>query len=89
MVETKCYVLVFCCPATKLINLQVIEAKSDDGVIDGVNRLGGEVGFPSFLIIDLRPKLKKGGSKLSRSVLRRAALPISSFMQLVFRPLSS
>ena len=52
MVETKCYVLVFCCPATKLINLQVIEAKSDDSVIDGVNRLGGEVGFPSFLLID-------------------------------------
>ena len=52
MVETKCYVLVVCCPATKLINLQVIEAKSDDSVIDGVNRLGGEVGFPSFLLID-------------------------------------
>ena len=59
VVEAKCYVLVFYCPVTKLINLQVIEAKSDDGVIDGVNRLGGEVGFPSFLLIDLRPKLKK------------------------------
>ena len=52
VVEAKCYVLVFCCPVTKLINLQVIEAKSADGVIDGVNRLGCEVGFPSFLLID-------------------------------------
>ena len=36
-VEVKCYVLVFVCPTTKLINLQVIESKSADGVVDGVN----------------------------------------------------
>ena len=52
IVEAKCYVLVFCCPVTKLVNLQVIEEKSADGVIDGVNRLGCEVGFPSYLLID-------------------------------------
>ena len=52
VVEAKCYVLVFCCPVTKIVNLQVIEDKSADGVIDGVNRLGCEVGFPSFLLID-------------------------------------
>ena len=52
IVEVKCYVLVFCCPVTKMVNLQVIEAKSADGVLDGVNRLGCEVGFPSFLLVD-------------------------------------
>jgi hypothetical protein len=38
VVEAKCYVLVSVCPITKLVNLQVIEAKSADGVIDGVTR---------------------------------------------------
>ena len=52
IVEVKCYVLVFCCPVTKMVNLQVIEDKSADGVLDGVNRLGCEVGFPSFLLVD-------------------------------------
>ena len=52
VVEAKCYVLVFACPVTKAVNLQVIEDKSADGVLDGVNRLGCEVGFPSFLFVD-------------------------------------
>ena len=49
ILEAKCYVLVFCCPVTKAVNLQVIEAKSADAVLDGVNRLGCEVGFPKTL----------------------------------------
>ena len=52
VVDVKCYVLVFMCPTTKLINLQVIEAKSADGIVDGVSRLGCEVGIPSFVLVD-------------------------------------
>ena len=52
IVEAKCYILVFACPVTKAVNLQVIEEKGADGVLDGVNRLGCEVGFPSFLLVD-------------------------------------
>ena len=51
-VQVKCYVLVFLCPTTKHVNLQVIESKSADGVVDGINRLGCEVGFPSFVLVD-------------------------------------
>ena len=52
VVEAKCYVLVSVCPITKLVNLQVIEAKSADGVIDGVTRLSCEVGVPSIMLVD-------------------------------------
>ena len=51
-IDVKCYVLVFVCPTTKLVNLQVIEGKSADAVVDGVNRLGCEVGIPSFVLVD-------------------------------------
>ena len=52
VVEAKCYVLVVVCPVTKLVNLQVLEAKSADGVIDGVTRLCCEVGVPSTMLVD-------------------------------------
>ena len=32
----------FACPVTKLLNLQVIETKSADGVLEGLTRLGWE-----------------------------------------------
>ena len=51
-IDVKCYVLVFVCPTTKLTNLQVIEGKSADAVMDGVTRLGCEVGIPSFVLVD-------------------------------------
>ena len=51
-VDVKCYVLVFVCLVTKLVNMQVIETKKTDGVIDGINRLGCEVGIPSFVLVD-------------------------------------
>ena len=52
MVEAKVYVLVFVCMITKCVNLQVVEQKSADGIIDGVNRLGCEVGMPSYILTD-------------------------------------
>ena len=36
-VEANVHVLMFACPTTKLCNLQVIESKSADGIIDGIN----------------------------------------------------
>ena len=51
-IDTKVYVLVFVCPTTKLANLQVIESKDANGVVDGINRLACEVGVPSFVLVD-------------------------------------
>merc|ERR1711867_310943 len=44
--------MVSVCLVTKAVNLQVIEGKSADAVIDGVNRLGCQVGMPSLILID-------------------------------------
>ena len=44
--------MFFVCPVSKLINLQVIEVKSADGVLEGLTRLGCEQGFPKYLLLD-------------------------------------
>ena len=40
------------CPVTKMVNLQVIESKSADGILDGITRLACEVGVPTLLLVD-------------------------------------
>ena len=50
--SAKVYIMTFACPVSKLINLQVIESKSADGVLEGLTRLGCEHGFPKYLILD-------------------------------------
>ena len=52
ILEGKCYALVAVCMVTKCVNIQIIESKSADGVIDGINRLSCEVGVPKFVIMD-------------------------------------
>ena len=52
VLDAKVYVLLFACPVTKCINLQVIENKSCDGIIDGITRLGCEVGMPKLILPD-------------------------------------
>ena len=52
VLEMKCYVFVAVCPVTKLVNLQVIETKSADGIIDGVTRLSCEIGVPFMMLVD-------------------------------------
>ena len=52
ILEGKCYALVSVCMITKCVNIQVIESKSADGVIDGINRLSCEAGVPKFVIVD-------------------------------------
>ena len=44
--------MTFACPVTKMLNLQVIETKSADGVVEGLSRLGCEQGFPKYLLLD-------------------------------------
>merc|ERR1712082_124139 len=44
--------MVSVCLVSKAVNLQVIEGKSADAVIDGVNRLGCEVGMSSLILIN-------------------------------------
>ena len=51
-VEANVNVLMFVCPTTKLCNLQVIESKSADRIINGISRLACESGVPSFIYTD-------------------------------------
>ena len=59
VLSTKTWILSFACPVSKLINLQVIESKSAEGVLDGLTRLGCEMGFPSFLLLDQEKSFMK------------------------------
>ena len=52
VMNAKVYIMTFACPVSKLINLQVIESKSADGVLKGLTRLGCEHGFPKYLLLD-------------------------------------
>ena len=46
------YVMVFVCPSTRLVNLQVIEGKNAGCILDGVTRMSCEIGVPKYLMID-------------------------------------
>lgn len=61
VIEAKVYVFIFVCPTTKSINLQVIENKAvdPDGVVDGLCRLGCEVGILYHFCIDQDSALMK------------------------------
>ena len=48
----KNYILLFACPVTKMLNLQVIESRNTQSVMEGLTRLGCEQGFPAQLILD-------------------------------------
>ena len=52
VLESKYYVSVFARPISKCVNLQVIENKAADGIIDGINRLCYEVGVPKMILTD-------------------------------------
>ena len=64
VLEAKCWVLVFACPVTRLLNLQVIEKSDSSGVIDAVTRLSCEVGIPKILMMDQDPALIKAMSEV-------------------------
>ena len=53
VIDVKVWVLVFACPTTKMVNLQVIEGKTADAVVEGVTRLCCEQGgVPSYVLAD-------------------------------------
>ena len=59
VIVAKCYIMMFACPVTKLVNLQVIEAKSAEAVLEGLTRLGCDQGFPHFLVLDQETSFMK------------------------------
>ena len=52
VLDVKNYVLTLADPVCRCINLQVIENKSADGIIDGITRMGCEVGMPKVILTD-------------------------------------
>ena len=59
VITSKVWIMTFVCPMTKLINLQVIESKSAEGVLEGLTRLGCENGLPSYLLLDQESSFMK------------------------------
>ena len=77
VIDVKAYILVFLCPTTKCVNLQVIEGKSADAVAEGVTRLGCEVGMPSLVLVDQDSAIMK--------VLREAEVDLKNIDLLLFK----
>ena len=50
--EYKLHIMVAVCVTTKIVNLQVLEGKSADSIIDGFTRLSAEVGIPTMVHVD-------------------------------------
>ena len=50
--QVKTWVLTSVCVVTKLVNAQVLEKTDAGGILDGLTRLGCEVGLPSILLAD-------------------------------------
>ena len=59
VLTAKAWIMTFACPVTKMLNLQVIETKSADGVVEGLSRLGCEQGFPKYLLLDQESSFMK------------------------------
>ena len=57
--QVKTWVLTTVCQVTKLVNAQVIEKSDASGILDGMTRLGCEVGVPSILLADQGSNLVK------------------------------
>jgi hypothetical protein len=58
-ISAKNWIMTFVCPVTKLVNLQVIETKSAEGVLEALTRFGCENGFPNFLLLDQESSFMK------------------------------
>ena len=56
---SKVWIMTFVCPMSKLCNMQVIESKSSDGILEGLTRLGCETGFPKYLLLDRESSFMK------------------------------
>ena len=56
---TQVHVMVFACPVTRIVNLQVIEGQDAGCILDGLTRLSCEIGVPKYLLIDDDDAIKK------------------------------
>ena len=65
----KTWILTSVCAVTKLVNAQVLEKTDASGVLDGLTRLGCEVGLPSVLLIDQDSTLLKATREADVSLL--------------------
>ena len=74
VLESKCYVSVSARPISKCVNLQVIENKVADDIIDGINRLCYEVGVPKMILTDQDSGIMKAltGCEVSHKDLQHA-----------------
>ena len=61
--------LVFCCPVTKVVNMQVIEGKCAEAFAEGFTRLGCELGYPAYVLADQESALVKMLTEAEVSIL--------------------
>ena len=61
---TEVHVMVFACPVTRIVNLQVIEGKDTGCILDGFTRLSCEIGVPKYVLIDGDDAIKKAFREL-------------------------
>ena len=61
---TEVHVMVFACPVTRIVNLQVIEGKDTDCILEGLTRLSCEIGIPKYMLIDGDDAIKKAFREL-------------------------
>ena len=52
VLESKVYVMVSVCVTTKIVNLQILEGRKAQNIMDGFTRLSAEVGVPSVVHVD-------------------------------------
>ena len=52
VISAKVWIMTFACPMTKACNLQVIEAKSTDVILEGFTRFACENGMSKYFLID-------------------------------------
>ena len=50
VLATEVHVMVFACPVTRIVNLQVIEGKDTSCILDGL--MSCKIGVPKYLLID-------------------------------------
>ena len=65
---TEVHVMVFACPVTRIVNLQVIEGKDTGCILEGVTRLSCEIGIPKYLLIDGDDAQKKAFNELEVNI---------------------
>ena len=50
--ETKVHILVGVCVTTRIVNMQALEGKTSEAIIDGFTRMSSEVGIPTKVLVD-------------------------------------